>query len=257
MLITFLIVTSGRVQADPQLDIDTVELATIDYPPLMGGREAILSELASAAFAAVGIKVNYRVYSLPRVVRAVATNAVAGALGTHNWFYYDDAKLQISYIPIYAVNIRLFYLKSHFPQGLDYQELRDLQGYKIGYIRGGALLPEFAKANIEPELVRTLHQNVEKVYAERDDMFVATELGGWAVIKQHFPEDVSKFAQAEDPLFIDEGDIIFSHKYKHLQDIFWLGFQMIKENGQYLKVVEKYYGKHQVPAYLQRFIESP
>ncbi len=148
-----------------------------------------------------------------------------------------------------------FFLKERFPQGMDYEKLEDLKKYKIGYVRGGSLIPIFKNANLEPELAASLAQNVQKIYSGRDDMFAATELGGWAVIEKYYPDEVNRFARADKSIHHINGDIVFAKNQQNLMDTFKQGFDIIKNNGTYLKILKDYYGNREIPAKLLELIK--
>ncbi|WP_432460082.1 MULTISPECIES: substrate-binding periplasmic protein [unclassified Agarivorans] len=234
-----------------------VEFVTIDYPPLLGKKDSIMTDITTAAFNAMGIAVTYKVYPLARVVRAVTSNSVVGALGSNSWFHYAPADEPVAFIRMYSLNMLLFYLKSRFPEGLKYQDLSELKDYQIGYIRGGSLIPVFEREGIKPDLVRNLSQNVHKVYAGRDDMFAATELGGWAIIERYYPEHVDKFSSAEQAILNISGDIIFASQQRYLAALFQQGFEAIKANGEYLTIIQKYYGGRALPQHMLDFMQQP
>lgn len=138
---------------------------------------------------------------------------------------------------------------------MDYEKLEDLKKYKIGYVRGGSLIPIFKNANLEPELAASLAQNVQKIYSGRDDMFAATELGGWAVIEKYYPDEVNRFARADKSIHHINGDIVFAKNQQNLMDTFKQGFDIIKNNGTYLKILKDYYGNREIPAKLLELIK--
>lgn len=229
------------------IDQKNVTIVTIDYPPLLGGPGTIMTDIVTSAFQEAGIKVNFNVYPLARVVKVIVTGNAQAALGSRNWFNRAQDKDAVSFVTLYWLNMNLFYLKERFPKGLVYKQLSDLAAYRIAYIRGGALIPIFAKAKIKPELVATLRQNVKKVYAGRDDMFAATELGGWSAIKKYYPDSINQFSSAEKPIYDMSADIIFAPNQQALLQQFNQGLDAIKKNGTYLAIVNKYYDGKKIP----------
>jgi polar amino acid transport system substrate-binding protein len=105
--------------------------------------------------------------------------------------------------------------------------------------------------------VETLNQNVKKVHAGRDDMFAATELGGWAIINKYYANEIYNFAASKKPIYHISADIIFADDQQYLSEIFKEGLDIIKKNGTYLSIVENYYGSRGVPEQILKFIENP
>lgn len=147
-------------------------------------------------------------------------------------------------------------MKQRFPNGVSFDTLEDLKGYKIGYIRGGGLTPLFQKANIEPDWVTDLAQNAKKLFLGRIDMHAATELAGWGIIQKLYPENVNAIAMTEKPIHTIDGHIIFSKNQHALKQQFERGFKIIQKNGTYLKVLKRYYGERQIPEKAIKLIEE-
>jgi polar amino acid transport system substrate-binding protein len=251
----FIISLSANLYAHTALQQQNIVIATIDYPPLLGKKGTIMTDIANAAFQAKGINVQYKTYPLARVIKAINANSITAALGSRHWFYKENAAASKLFVSIYWLNMHFFYLKSNFPQGLVYQNLSDLQDYKIGYIRGGVLTQTFENTDIKPNLVATLRQTSHKTYAGRDDMFAATKLGGWAIINKYHPDKIDLFSASEKPIKQLSADIIFTGQQQGLYETFKEGFDIIKKNGTYLKIIDKYYDERTIPDGILKLLE--
>jgi ABC-type amino acid transport substrate-binding protein len=235
-----------------------IELATIDYPPLLGdgSRQDLMNEVSDAVFNLLNIEVSYKVYPMARIARSVASNTIDGALGSSDWFYQHDLQHAIYFITFHDLQMNLFYLRQRFPQGLKFSRLEDLSDYSIGYLRGGSLLPLFARAKLQPDLVRNLSQNVQKVYAGRNDMFAAVDIGGWATIRQLYPSEVTKFAISQQGILTISSNLILSQRNADLVPLVEQALQALIDSGEYRRIVEKYYPSP-LPPYIDNFIQRP
>ncbi|QTA82325.1 Solute-binding protein family 3 domain-containing protein, MltF-like [Desulfonema limicola] len=255
ILLSFIIglfVTSG-IQAEN--NSKTIHIATIDYPPLMGVQNGVMTEIVTEAFKSQGFTIEYKIYPMARIVWSVTEGNDLAVVGSRAWFHKADTIKNVHPVSIYFTGLNFFSLKEKFPQGVIFEKLEDLKNYKIGYVRGGSLIPIFNKANLTPELVTTLSQNASKVYTGRIDMFAATELGGWGVIQKSYPDEVDKFTISKKHIHQINGDIVFAKDQIALMNIFQQGFETIKNNGTYLNILKKYYINREIPNQLLEFIK--
>jgi len=253
LLITSLII-APRVSAEQE--IQYIDIVTIDYPPLLGKKGTIMTDISTKAFLAMGIVPKYKTYPMARVVRAIASKTAVAALGSRNWFHQSTIDNMPLFIKLYSLRMRFFYLKSRFPNGLNYHKLPDLAGYKIGYTRGGALIPLFEKENITPQLVSTIRQSLHKTHAGRDDMFAATEIAGWATINEYYEDEVNEFSASENIIQQLSADIIFASDQQYLYETYKKGLNIILQNGTYLRIVKNYYGKREIPKHIIEMINN-
>ncbi len=235
-----------------------LEIVTIDYPPLLsdGKQPALMNEVSDAVFQLLDIEVSYKVYPMARIARAVASNTIDGALGSSDWFYPHQLEHPVYFITMHNLSMNFFYLKQNFPWGLKFERLEDLQDYTIGYLRGGSLLPLLEKAKIKPDLVRNLSQNVQKVYAGRDDMFAAVDIGGWASIRELYPQEIDRFAMSEQAILSISSNLILAQRNADLVPLVEQALRTLIENGDYQAIVEKYYPSP-LPHYIEAFIQRP
>ncbi|WP_427978158.1 substrate-binding periplasmic protein [Agarivorans sp.] len=235
-----------------------IELATIDYPPLIGDgkRQDLMNEVSDAVFQLLDIEVSYKVYPMARIARAVASNSIDGALGSSDWFYQHELENPVYFITFHDLRMNFFYLQQRFPRGLKFTRLEDLGDYSIGYLRGGSLLPMFARAKLQPDLVRNLSQNVQKVYAGRDDMFAAVDIGGWASIRELYPSEVESFGMSEQAILIISSNLILSQRNADLVPMVEQALQTLIDRGVYRAIVERYYPSP-FPRYIDEFTQRP
>ena len=227
--------------------------STIDYPPLMGNRGGIMTDVVSAAFATQGIAVDYNIVPMARIARSILEGEDTPVVGSLDWFHINRNNQEVHSVKFYSASLHFFYLKKRFPQGLNYQSLEDLNPYHIGYIHGGSLIPLFRKAGLQLQLVNDLTQNVKKSYARRIDMFAAIELSGWALIHRDFADYAHEFAMNKQPIHRIAGDAIFPPAQQDLKQQFERGLAEIQRNGDYVEIFRRYYGSQTLPEYVRVF----
>ncbi len=227
--------------------------STIDYPPLMGSRGGIMTDVVSAAFATQGMAVDYNIVPMARIARLILEGEDTPVVGSLDWFHINRGDQVVHSVKIYSASLHFFYLKKRFPKGLEYQSLEELLPYHIGYIHGGSLIPMFRRAGLKMQLVNDLTQNVKKSYAQRIDMFAAIELSGWELIHRDFADYAHEFAMVKQPIHRIEGDAIFPQARLGLKKQFERGLAEIQRNGRYVEIFRRYYGSQPIPEYVRAF----
>ncbi len=250
------LIPSVALSFDAEVAHPSINIATIDYPPLMGEKEGLMTEIVREAFLIQDYHVNFTLMPMARIAWSITEGDSDAAIGSIHWLRGKQVLEQVSYKTIYYTGMHFFYRKQQFPDGINYHNLSEINKYKVGYIRSGSMLKVLNDAGIKPQLVKDLATNSRKLKTQRIDMFVATELGGWGAIKKKYPDTVNEFAMMPKPILdiLGSGDVIFPVKHGHLQDIFERGLLQLKNNGSYRQLLEKYYGKGNIPTYLMPLI---
>ena len=242
VLFSFLIFSAAMAE-NPK---NVIKIAMIDYPPLMASNGGIMNDLTEAAFQSQGVRVKFQVQPMSRITYSLEDGSVPAVLGTQSWSF----KSRVVPVRIFFSGLYFFTLKEKFPNGVEYKALADLSKYEIGYSRGGALIPIFNQAKLNPVLVVKGDQNVKKLYFGRIDMFASTELAGWGIIEKHYPKKINEFTMSKKQIYQISGDIIFANHQQELINTFKKGLKHIKQNGVFLKVLKKYYKDREIPNYL-------
>lgn len=224
-----------------------INITTIDYPPLMGHKSGLMTDIVEAAFLARSLNVSYKIYPMARIIWSVTDGDSDATIGSIRWFKSGKRARDVLHDQIYQTNMHFFYKKDRFVGGLVYGALEELQKYDIGYITGGSLTSILKNAGIDVQYVDDLEKNAKKLNLDRIDMFGATELGGWTVLEKLYPESLDQFTISDKPVLSISGDIIFPKSKPEIQREFQKGFQEIQENGTYLQLLRKYYGRGKIP----------
>lgn len=234
---------------------ESVTLGTADYPPLMGKKKGVLTDIVRAAYEAAGIQVNYAIYPISRIKTLLRTGEVPAVVGSANWFHSLDKTQNYASIPIYYSSMRFFYLRDRFPKGLHYDSMDELQRFSVAYVLGGSLIPLFEKHGIDTVLVPDSHQIVQMVLSGHSDMFAATELGGWKIIDGLEQEQRQDFAMSPKPIIELYGHITFANDQQRLQNLFRTGFERIKNKGILMDLLAPYFGDRPMPAKLLEILK--
>ncbi|MEH6346124.1 MAG: transporter substrate-binding domain-containing protein [Bermanella sp.] len=242
VLLSFLIFTAAMAETSKNV----IKIAMIDYPPLMASNGGIMNDLAEAAFQSQGVKVDFQIQPMSRITYSLENGSIPAVLGTQSWSF----KSKVVPVRLFFSGLYFFSLKEKFPNGVEFKTLEELSKYEIGYSRGGALIPIFNKAKLNPILVVKGDQNVKKLYFGRIDMFASTELAGWGIIEKHYPKNINEFTMSKKYIHQITGDIIFANHQQELIQTFRKGLKHIKGNGVFLKVLQKYYKDREIPHYL-------
>ncbi len=233
---------------------EEITLTAFDYPPLMDESlpgKGLFCELVSEAYQSVGYTVSFTFYPLKRSTQYVIDGEALAQLG-NEWNFPEDARKQdVQSAPLFYYRVVGFHLRDKF-NTMSFKTLKDLQGYRLGVILGSAVerLMVNSGLNLHVEAVPTMEQLFKKVYANRNDIGFVVDLSGLASIAKYFPNEQDRWVMTEDAILGIVGQVVFSKKYPEMEkylNSFNEGVQWIRDNGTYLRVLEKYYGIGKVP----------
>jgi len=233
---------------------EKVTISAFDYPPYMDESltgKGLFCELAYEAYKTVGYEASFNFYPLKRSTMYVIEGTELAQLGTEWNFPEESRKKDIQALPMFYYRVVGFHLKDKFRE-IKFKTLKDLRGYRLGVIRGSsdsAILTGDKELKVEE--VNTMEQMFKKLYlADRQDIVFTVELSGLSFINRNYPNDRDRWVMTEDAVQGLIGQIVFSKKYPNYgkyMEKFREGLNLIRENGTYMKVFEKYYGAGKVP----------
>jgi polar amino acid transport system substrate-binding protein len=232
---------------------EKVAITAFNYPPYMDEAlpgNGLFCELAYEAYRSAGVDVSFKFFPLKRSTEYVKRGQELAQLGTV-WNFPEASRKDLQPVPMFYYRVVGFYLKDRFEE-IHFKRLKDLRGYRLGVIAGSsdeAILKKDKRLKIEA--VSSMAQMFQKLYlANRQDIVFAVELSGLSFIRKQYPGDMDRWVMTQDAVQGLRGDIVFSKKYpdaaKYIAK-FKAGFGIIRENGTYQRVFEKYYGKGKVP----------
>jgi polar amino acid transport system substrate-binding protein len=225
-----------------------VILTTGEWPPYVS--EAMdgygpLTAIVAAAFQEMGIVPRYDFYPWKRAEDEVRAGR---AFAAFPYTQTDARKGEFDFSDVlYTVKAKFFYMKSAHPNGIPFDKLEDLRGYRIGGLLGSWYDKQFAEAGLQVEYAADMEQTFQKLYLGRIDLAIEAEATCWAVIKKLYPDEVDKFGTLEKPL-VDPANpnelrLMVSRDYPKaaaLMQQFNAALQTIKDNGTYQQILDQY-----------------
>jgi polar amino acid transport system substrate-binding protein len=182
----------------------------------------------------------YEFYPWERAEKAVADR---GAWGAFPYSTNEErAKTYAFSDNVVYARTYFFYYKPHM-ETVTWEKLEDLQPYTVGTVTGYYHETMFAEAKLKTDSSADEASGVKKLQAGRIDLFPMTDLVGWTLIKELFPDEVENFGVLTKPLDQTELCIMVSKNDKEavqLLNEFNAALQTIKDNGVYEKILSKY-----------------
>lgn len=226
----------------------TVSIAAFEYPPIyqIGPDKGSSCDLALAAFRAAGVKARISFYPVRRMVAMVASGEVTCGLGGRVLFSgaESDGRVTVAETLQYVRQTFFYDLRRH-PGGFAYARLEELQPFSIGVLGGSGIMRILEQ---EPGLrlsPNTTHEgSARQLQAGRIDLWAVVDITGLKHLRELFGEEADHF---KDTRAFNLGDvsIAFSeardpnHQYAEL---FRRGLAAIKKNGEYRRIMSRYYG---------------
>lgn len=145
--------------------------------------------------------------------------------------------------PLFIANVKFFYSKDYLSDAIQWETLEDLQSYTIGGVRGYWYETDFANAGLTVEYTNNPEQSIKKLQAGRITLFPLTDVVGWYLIEQLFPDQKDRFGTLDKPYDITPTYLMVSKSYpnsEHLLKQFDEMFQQMKDDGTYQHILNEY-----------------
>ena len=227
---------------------EAVSIAVHNYPPFYDlNARGLMTEVYEAAFNRVGVTVSATTYPVKRGVSYLFNNQV-DAFSPGHILIPDDSKEQAVWENSFIVVLVMTYYKPKFKKQLSFTSLGELKGYRIAILVNSPYIEEYRKHKLTVFPVQTPQQMMKMLKAGHVDMSVNALLAGLLEIKKEFPEEWHNFdyfvwdllpcslaVNKKNPVGI-----------KRLEQ-FRKGFEQIKKDGTYIRILENYWGKNNIP----------
>jgi polar amino acid transport system substrate-binding protein len=218
----------------------TVVLAAEDgWPPFSGpGAKGLAEDIITAAYAAVGYQVKY--VSVPFARAEYLTlkgKKTDGFFTTIKNTVYEN-KTIFPKMPIAMNEDSFFTLKE---RNIPYKDLQSLKGLKVGTVNEYPYSDDFEKANFfKKDVAPSSKSNIRKLVGKRIDVLIEDKLVMSQLLKEMKLQDKIKCigVQAVNPLYISFA--INRPIIKTYVEKFDEGMGIIKSNGTYQKIMERY-----------------
>jgi len=238
-------------------------LTAFDYPPYMDQSlpsKGVFCELVAAAYKASGYEVHFRFYPLRRSTQYVMNGTVLGQLGTEWNFPATVRERAITPVPLFYYRVVGFY-RTDYLKDIQFQSLADLQGYHLGVIRGSSDAQLFRGLHsLTVEEVSHGEQLFKKLVARRNDIGFMAELSGLSILHRSYPQQLEHWRQTDSIIQGLLAQVVFSKAYPHYDRYvaaLQQGIRVIRNNGLYTRILEKYYGKGKVPDSVKNINQKP
>jgi polar amino acid transport system substrate-binding protein len=229
--------------APSYVDGNTIVLTTGEWAPYTSEtleEYGFFTEIVTAVFDEMGKTPKYVFYPWERAEKAVQDGAAWGAFPYSS---NDERAKTFTWSDNIAYGqTEFFYYKPHMDT-ITWEKLEDLEPYVLGTVTGYYQEAMFAEAKLNVDLSADEASGVKKLQAGRIDLFPMSDLVGWALIKELFPDEVDNFAVLDKPLERTELCIMVSKSDDEalkLLEEFNAALQTIKDNGVYEEILSKY-----------------
>lgn len=159
----------------------------------------------------------------------------------------------IDYRKIVDTRLTIYYNKKY--KNIKFNNINELKGLKAGVILGSPLMEFYERNGIIAETAE-VRSNYLKLNSGRVDIVPGIDLTAKMIIDELFPNNKNDFVEIEKELMILDLGLFFHKKNKiYIKSLkaFEKGLKKIKENGKYIEIAEKYYGKGKVPKIIKDF----
>ena len=235
-----------------------VQIVTFHYPPVMDSSKphgGLMGEIVHAAFHEVDIETDLVYYPAKRMLlNFIGTEKYLACIGPVVLIERqpEERKHQVIRVPPLADIIMVFayYKPTHGKKPTTYGQLTELSGFRVGTIRGSNTIPLLQDAGIDVSEA-SIESQIKMLKANRIDFAVIGFLTGLDLITKLFPGDVDAFAFIRKPIMELPTSIYFNKRFPKSDEYaeqFRTGLTAIVKNGQYIQILEKYYGKDNIPS---------
>lgn len=238
----------GWIILPPPAQSMTITLGVNESPPYWSAhlpKDGMCGEIVHAITEEVGLQSVIEYKPLIRLIKDDANNDVG------NPVFYLAHQDYAAIIPLVFYQAAFYYYQPNHPSEITVQQLAELKNYTIGTLKGTLVdRAAFARAGILFEESTSQESLLKKLKLARIDLYLEIDLVGRQVVEKLFPREVNNFgsikiAGSSAPIAImiaEEQD-----NAKEIADKYRSGLTRIIENGIYQKILEKYYGKTNVP----------
>lgn len=227
----------GLLGADTKLVVTATDLPPLGSPSLEGN--GVLGRFVSEAFQGKNYLVSYEYLPFARIVTSLEANTVPAAF--FNRFQANERDYHV--IPILRSQVVFFYKKGRFPQGLSFQDLKELGKYRIGIVRGAPTIGALEEAGIVPDLAADEAQDFRKLQNDRVDLVSTVDIFGWYALKE-LNANRDEYG-VTSPLFLVESCLLVSRtlpEARRITEDFRTGFEAAKKSGRLRSILESVYG---------------
>lgn len=221
---------------------ETYTAVTDDFEPFYGAKirdNGFFTQLIAESFKAVGHDLQYNWMPWKRAITQAENVQFDILIGA----YYSEERTKIFEYSdaISSAQVVLFERKG---SNIKYSTLNDLAKYKIGVVYGYANTEEFDNADyLTKESSSDSEASLKLLLNKRVDLICNSREVILHILQNSYPDSYSEISVVQPPLKVNDLHILVSKKNPKAKKIigdFNKGLKIIKENGTYDKILEKY-----------------
>ncbi len=214
-----------------------VKIATAEWQPyitMKNPNHGHFGQIVDSVFKQMNMQVEYVNAPWKRIETLLKNGDVFAGIPysytpeRHQYFDYS--------LPLMNSQYGFFYLKSHYPRGINYQQLNDLKKYRIGGVIGYWYENLFMQNRLNIEYVATDEQGIIKLYGKRVDLIITDISVGWHLIDKLYPNQRQQFAVMPKLLGEQKLYLMISKTYPHSRELmqhFNQTLQQLRQHGQF------------------------
>lgn len=238
---------------------EKIVIKTSEYPPyVMKDGTGIVLDITKEIYKESRFEIVYLEVPRKRV-------EIEFLSGVHNYNFATsysksiipkDKIKDIDYRKIIDTRLVIYYNKKYKPN-FKFEKTEDLNGMKAAVILGTPYRDFYKKIGLNIETAPDPRSNYMKLKSGRVDIVPGFDLTSRLLIKELFGKSI-ELVELPKEILNDEYGIYFNKSNKIYPEIIYefdRGLNRIKENGKYLEIIEKYYGKGKVPKNILEFIK--
>ena len=231
---------------------EKLTILAMEYPPYESSTlpsDGIAGEILDHIFAQMGIEDAFEYQPLKRAVYNIVTGQNHFFVGNLSFFTEEERK-NLMLLPFVNIRMVFFYDKTRYAEGINFDTLEQLKDYQIGILAGGFEKDMLVNAQLTVHEISSYEGLFQTMNAGRIDLCTSLDISGLEMIRRLFPGEEQTFGIIAKPLTSIPAGLILSKNLPNYQEFiaqYQQGFEAIKANGTYLSILEKYYGKGNVP----------
>lgn len=225
-----------------RISAEDLVISTWDHPPYISRTDSSSSyilEVIKSAGKEVDLNFTFEFNPWKRGVRLLDSKKVWGTIP----YVKTDARIKKYYFssPLFTSKVKFFYFGKK--RSIKFTKFEGLRPYRIGAVAGYYYENWFKKAGLNVQYTTKDDQNLEKLVKDRIDFTPMNELKAWYRINKLYSDKADQFHSLEPGFYTTEPRLMVlknGDTSKHLLERFNEGMNIIKKNGKYQKILDKY-----------------
>ena len=228
----------------------SITIGLSEYPPYINyDNSGLVSDLITSALHNSMFQVEFKTFPIKRGVHLVIKNDIDAYAPGHIFALHEDTTL-VSRVDIFNVIPSWSFYKPNNNDELsgliDGNDFSKFQNLKIGIIENSPYIELYKRAKLNIFELGTPAQLMKMNRLNRIDVFETTLLNVYDGISKYYPTELALFKVIERKHL--EISLLINKKNKQLLSEFSKGLELIIKNGEYMTIMERYWGVNNVPS---------